>query len=116
MPPAAEPALASALLLQSYPLHPPGRPQNLRTAHLPDLRLPTLFVHGTTDTFGSLAEVDKARALIPGRTALLPVSGGHDLRWSPKRGGATPPHRIAGAVPALAGPGGRRPPPPTAPS
>ena len=104
---AAEPALASALLLQSYPLHPPGRPQNLRTAHLPDLRLPTLFVHGTTDTFGSLAEVDKARALIPGRTALLPVSGGHDLGWSRKRGDATLPERIAEAFLALAGPSER---------
>ena len=104
---AAEPALASALLLQSYPLHPPGRPQNLRTAHLPDLRVPTLFVHGTTDTFGSLAEVDKARALIPGRTALLPVSGGHDLGWSRKHGDATLPERIAEAFLALAGPSER---------
>ena len=104
---AAEPALASALLLQSYPLHPPGRPLNLRTAHLPDLRLPTLFVHGTTDTFGSLAEVDRARALIPGRTALLPVSGGHDLGWSRKRGDATLPERIAEAFLALAGPSER---------
>ena len=104
---AAEPALASALLLQSYPLHPPGRPQNLRTAHLPDLRLPILFVHGTTDTFGSLAEVDRARALIPGRTALLPVSGGHDLGWSRKHGDATLPERIAEAFLALAGPSER---------
>ena len=102
---AAEPALASALLLQSYPLHPPGRPQNLRTAHLPDLRVPTLFVHGTADPFGSPAELDKARALIPGRTALLPVSGGHDLGWSRKGGNATLPERIAEAFLELAGPG-----------
>jgi len=101
---AAEPALASALLLQSYPLHPPGRPQNLRTAHLPDLRVPTLFVQGTTDPFGSLAELDTARALIPGRTALLNVSGGHDLGWSRKRGDATLPDRIVAAFLELAGP------------
>jgi hypothetical protein len=101
---AVEPALASALLLQSYPLHPPGRPQNLRTAHLPDLRVPTLFVHGTTDPFGSLAELDTARALIPGRTARLNVTGGHDLGWSRKRGDATLPERIAGAFLELAGP------------
>jgi len=102
---AAEPALASALLLQSYPLHPPGRPQNLRIAHLPDLRVPTLFVHGTADPFGSPTELDKARALIPGRTALLPVSGGHDLGWSRKGGDATLPERIAEAFLELAGPG-----------
>jgi len=100
---AAEPARASALLLQSYPLHPPGRPQNLRTAHLPDLRVPTLFVQGTADPFGSLAELDTARALIPGRTALLNVSGGHDLGWSQKRRDTTLPERIAAAFLELAG-------------
>jgi len=101
---AAEPALASALLLQSYPLHPPGRPQTLRTAHLPGLRVPTLFVQGTADPFGSLAELDTARALIPGRTALLNVSGGHDLGWSQKRRDTTLPERIAAAFLELAGP------------
>jgi hypothetical protein len=101
---AAEPALASALLLQSYPLHPPGRPRDLRTAHLLGLRVPALFVHGTTDPFGSLAELNKARALIPGRTALLQVNGGHDLGWSRKRGDATLPARIAAAFLELAGP------------
>lgn len=100
---AAEPALASALLLQSYPLHPPGRPHDLRTAHLPDLRVPTLFVHGTTDPFGSLAELDEARALIPGPTALLNVKGGHDLGWSRKRRDATLPGRIAATFLELAG-------------
>ena len=101
---AAEPALASALLLQSYPLHPPGRPRDLRIGHLPDLRVPTLFVSGTTDPFGSLAELDKARALIPGRTALLKVNGGHDLGWSRKRGETTLPDRIVEAFLELAGP------------
>ena len=101
---AAEPVLASALLLQSYPLHPPGRPRDLRTAHLPDLRVSTLFVHATTDPFGSPAELDKARALIPGRTALLQVNGGHDLGWSRKRGDATLPERIAEAFLDLTGP------------
>lgn len=94
---ATEPALSSALLLQSYPLHPPGRPRDLRIAHLPELRVPTLFVHGTADPFGSLAELDKARELIPGRTALLSVKGGHDLGWSRKREDATLPERIAEA-------------------
>ena len=82
---AAEPALASALLLQSYPLHPPGRPRDLRTAHLPDLRVPTLFVHGVTDPFGSPPELESARALIAGRTRVLSVDGGHDLGWGRKR-------------------------------
>ncbi len=96
-------ASTAALLLQSYPLHPPGRPLVLRTAHLPDLSVPTLFVHGTTDPFGSLAELDKARALIPGQTALLKVNGGHDLGWSQKRGDVTLPDRIAEAFLQLTG-------------
>jgi len=100
---AAEPALAAALLLQSYPLHPPCRPRVLRTAHLPDLSVPALFVHGTTDPFGSLAELDKARALIPGQTALLKVNGGHDLGWGQKRGDVTLPERIAEAFLQLTG-------------
>lgn len=80
---AAEAAgLAAALLLLSYPLHPPGRPADLRTAHLTKLRTPALFVHGTQDPFGSITELDAARALIPAPTALVVVEGaGHDLGW-----------------------------------
>lgn len=82
---AAEPGLADALLLLSYPLHPPGRRAELRTAHFPALRTPALFVHGSADPFGSLAELESARKLIPARTSLLPIEGaGHDLY---RRGG-----------------------------
>ena len=72
--------LVEALLLLSYPLHPPRKPQELRTAHFPRLETPALFVHGSRDGFGSIAELDEARKLIPARTALLPVpSAGHEL-------------------------------------
>jgi predicted alpha/beta-hydrolase family hydrolase len=77
---ADHPGLADALLLLSYPLHPPGRPAQLRTAHFGDLRTIGLFVHGSADPFGSLDELESARRLIPVRTALLTVDGtGHDL-------------------------------------
>jgi predicted alpha/beta-hydrolase family hydrolase len=77
---ATNPHLAAALLLLSYPLHPPKQPENKRTAFFPDLRLPTLFVHGTQDPFASLEELRQAMALIPGPTDLLPVEGaGHSL-------------------------------------
>ena len=76
---AEDPAIAVALLLLSYPLHPPGQPGRVRAAHLPDLRVPTLFVHGTRDPFGTVAEIEAARALIPARTGLLAVESGHDL-------------------------------------
>jgi len=73
-------SVASALLLLSYPLHPPQRPDQPRTAHFPSLSTPALFVHGTRDPFGTIEEVESARAHIPARTALLAVDGaGHDL-------------------------------------
>jgi predicted alpha/beta-hydrolase family hydrolase len=78
---ADEPELAAALLLFSYPLHPPGKPDRLRTEHFPRLRVPALFVQGTADPFGSIAEVSAAIAAIPASTRLLPIDGaGHDLR------------------------------------
>ena len=76
----AEEKLADGLLLLSYPLHPPGHPEKLRIEHLPKLHMPTLFVHGTRDPFGSVEEIESARKLIPEKTLLLRAEGaGHDL-------------------------------------
>jgi predicted alpha/beta-hydrolase family hydrolase len=91
---ADDPTLATALLLQSYPLHPPARPASLRTEHLPRLRVPTLFVHGTTDPFATPAELAQARTLIPARTTLLQIAGGHDLAWDKRRRDLALPDRI----------------------
>jgi len=67
---AEDPKVADALLLLSYPLHPPGKPENLRTAHFPDLRTPSLFVQGTRDAFGSIEEMRAAIEAIPARHEL----------------------------------------------
>jgi uncharacterized protein len=76
----AEPELVDGLLLLSYPLHPPGRPAQLRTAHFPQLRTPTLFISGTRDAFGSVAELEEAIKLIPAPTKLMSIEGaGHSL-------------------------------------
>jgi uncharacterized protein len=73
--------LADALLLLSYPLHPPGQPDKKRTGFFGDWRIPALFVHGTKDPFGSPEELREAAAAIPARTDLLVVEGaGHDLK------------------------------------
>ena len=73
--------LADALLLFSYPLYPPGRPEKKRTDFFGDLRIPVLFVHGTRDAFGSPEELREATAAIPARTDVLVVEGaGHDLK------------------------------------
>ena len=83
MPTAAkteEPELAAALLLLSYPLHPPNRPAQPRTGHFPNLHTPSLFVHGTRDPFASLDEMREALTSIPARVELLPIeAAGHDL-------------------------------------
>jgi predicted alpha/beta-hydrolase family hydrolase len=78
---ADEPGLVEALLLFSYPLHPPGKPERLRTEHFPRLRVPALFVHGTADPFGSIIELRKAVSLIPAPTQVMPIEGAvHDLK------------------------------------
>lgn len=83
---AEEPGLVERLLLLSYPLHPPKRPAELRTKHLPALQTPALFVHGTRDGFGSVAEMEDALKLIPARTELLTIDGaGHELMSSKNR-------------------------------
>jgi uncharacterized protein len=102
---AGEPTLVCGLLLQSYPLHPPGKPKDLRSAHLPNIRVPTLFVHGTADAFASSEELSAARALMTARTSTLEVKGGHDLGWSSKRGNKELPDRIATAFLDMVGAG-----------
>ena len=85
---AAEPTLVEGLLLLSYPLHPPGRPAQLRTAHFPSLQTPVLFVSGTRDAFGSIAELESAIKLIPAPTKLVPIEGaGHSLLQKSNREG-----------------------------
>lgn len=77
---AEEPNVADALLLLSYPLHPPHKPQAPRTGHFGSIQIPALFIHGTRDTFGTIEEMRAALALIPARTDLAIVEGaGHSL-------------------------------------
>lgn len=83
---ASDPALIDALLLLSYPLHPPKRPTELRTAHFPEIRTPALFIHGTRDGFGTIAEITSALKIIPASTRLLPIEGaGHELMTARNR-------------------------------
>ena len=79
------PAEPAGLLLLSYPLHPPRKPEQLRTQHFFHLHTPALFVEGTRDPFGSIAEIEQSLKLIPAKTKLLTVEGaGHDLGFKGK--------------------------------
>lgn len=90
---APAPARLKGLVLISYPLHPPGKPDRLRVEHLPDITVPTLFVSGDRDTFGTPDELRRWTATMPKKAKVrhLFVEGrGHDLKASD--------HTIAGAV------------------
>jgi predicted alpha/beta-hydrolase family hydrolase len=77
---AGEPGLVDGLLLLSYPLHPPKKPEQLRTSHFSSLQIPVFFVQGVRDEFATVAEMESALALIPARKELLAIPGaGHEL-------------------------------------
>ncbi len=77
----AEGLPASGLVLISYPLHPPGRPERLRTEHFPAIEVPCLFVSGTRDPFATPDELEAASAHIAGPVTHLWIEGaGHGLK------------------------------------
>jgi hypothetical protein len=70
----------AALVLVSYPLHPPKKPEQLRTSHFPDIHVPCLFVSGRRDAFASPEELERETAAIPGNVTLVVIDGDHSLR------------------------------------
>jgi uncharacterized protein len=79
--PTEAPLPVAGVLLMAYPLHPPGKPERLRTEHLAALRVPTLFVSGDRDPFGSPAELAAAVESVPGPATIVTLEGkGHDLK------------------------------------
>jgi predicted alpha/beta-hydrolase family hydrolase len=77
----AEGLPAAALILISYPLHPPGKPESLRVDHFGDLDVPCLFVSGTKDPFGTPAELERHTKKIAGPVTHVWIEGGgHDFK------------------------------------
>ena len=75
----ADGAHAAGLVLLSYPLHPPDRPERLRTEHFPLIRVPCLFVSGTRDPFASPDELSEHTEAIRGAVTLKFIDGArHD--------------------------------------
>jgi predicted alpha/beta-hydrolase family hydrolase len=73
-----------------YPLHPPGKPERLRVAHLPKVRVPTLFVQGTRDPFGTPEELRPFVDEMPGGARVYVVEGGDHSLVLPKSAGELP--------------------------
>jgi uncharacterized protein len=82
------PANLRGLVLISYPLHPPGRPEKLRVEHLPAIRVPTLFISGTNDAFGKRDELTEWTATMSPKAKVEHVwleGKGHDLKGCDKQ-------------------------------
>jgi uncharacterized protein len=77
----AEGLPAAALVLISYPLHPPGKPEALRVEHFPALKVPCLFISGTKDPFGTPDELEHHTQAIPGKVTHVWIDkGGHAFK------------------------------------
>ena len=72
---------AAGLILVGYPLHPPGKPERIRDAHLSDVGVPMLFLQGTSDPFGRWDLMTSAIERLGSGATLHPVEGGdHSFR------------------------------------
>ncbi len=80
-------ARVSGLVLLGYPLHPPGKPDQLRTSHLPNLRVPVLLVQGTRDAFGTRDEIVPVFQALPTRVDIEFVEQGDHSFTVPKSTG-----------------------------
>jgi uncharacterized protein len=76
----AEGLKVAGLLCMAYPLHPPKKPENLRIEHLPGVQVPSLFISGSRDGFGTPEELRTHISKVPGPAKLVILEGkGHDL-------------------------------------
>ena len=74
-------SVVNGLVFLGYPLHPPGKPDQLRDQHLYDLKLPMLFISGTKDTFAERPLLESVIRKIGDRSTLLWIEGGdHSLK------------------------------------
>lgn len=88
----------AGLVFLGYPLHPPAKPEKRRDAHLPDVKIPMLFVHGSRDPFGS---PDEMRDLVKPlkRAALVMIEGGgHSFDAPQREGGDRSPQAFTAAI------------------
>lgn len=77
---AENPGLVALLTPFSYPLHPPGKPDRLRTEHFGAITAPTVFTQGSADPFGTIDELRAAARLIPAPVQIVEITGArHDL-------------------------------------
>jgi predicted alpha/beta-hydrolase family hydrolase len=84
--PAGPGGALAGLIFFGYPLHPPGKPQQLRSAHLPLVQAPMLFIQGSRDAFGTADELQPLLATLPAKATLHVIAGGDHSFKVPKSG------------------------------
>ncbi len=82
---AADGLAVGGLLLLSYPLHPPGKPEKLRVEHFPQITVPTLFISGEKDPFGTADEFGQHIGAIPASTEMCWVPGAHSPKGNQEK-------------------------------
>jgi predicted alpha/beta-hydrolase family hydrolase len=100
---AAQGAPVDGLAFLGYPLQPPGKPERIRKAHLPDIQVPMLFVEGTRDPFCPLATLEEVRAELTAPNEVHVIDGGDHSFKVPKSSGRSTPDAWAEAAAAVAG-------------
>jgi uncharacterized protein len=81
---------ADGLVLHGYPLHPPGKPERMRDAHLHSIKVPMLFIEGTRDPFCPLDTLEKVLAGLDAPTELAVIEGGdHSFKVRKSSGRST---------------------------
>jgi predicted alpha/beta-hydrolase family hydrolase len=95
------PMPALGLVMLGYPLHPPGKPEQLRAEHFPRVTMPVLFASGTRDSFGSPKELERATKKVKGKVTFHWIETG-DHGFKPLRSsGLTPADALAGVAEAV---------------
>ena len=91
------------LVFLGYPLHPPGRPERIRDAHLPDVTAPMLFVEGTRDPFCPLETLDTVLERLDTPTEVAVIEDGDHSFKVPKSSGRTSKEALTEVVEVVAG-------------
>ncbi len=93
----------SGLVFLGYPLHPPGKPEQLRAEHLSKIRKPMLFVQGERDAFGTASELRPMIKKLKPAAQLYVIAGGDHSFKVPKKMGLTPAQIYQAAQDEIAG-------------
>jgi predicted alpha/beta-hydrolase family hydrolase len=92
----------AGLIFLGYPLHAPQRPEQLRVVHLPDVKVPMLFVQGTRDPFGTPVQLEPVLSTLDTKVRIHKVMGGDHSFGLPRKWAGAEPQLFDAAARAIA--------------